>query len=74
MSSLCYECQFPFKFKIELIGITKISHFASLCKETEGNWEMAYYSSLYQTQSFLLSASQFSSKKKNKIVYRGTIL
>ena len=41
MRSLCYENQFSFILKLQLITITKISHLDSLW-EIEGNSEMAY--------------------------------
>ena len=45
---VCYENQFSFILKLELITITKISHLDSkkLERETKGNSEMAYNSSL----------------------------
>ena len=41
MLSLCYENEFSFILKLELIIITKFSHFE---RENEGNSEMAYCS------------------------------
>ena len=36
MRSLCYECQFSFTLKVELITITKISQWDSLWKRDQG--------------------------------------